>query len=70
MSIVRNCVSDPGLHLLAIVILLGYLAQGGWTSDDVRPASKLVVCATCQRHHYPERPCACPVRLDLARAAR
>ena len=67
MSIVRNCVSDPGLHVLAIVVLLIYLAQGASPTSEPGASSKLVVCASCRRHHYPERPCACPSPWDFAR---
>ncbi len=69
MSVVRDCVSDAGLHILAVVLLMIYLAQGIPASGDLRGPSRLVNCPSCRANHFPERAHACQARWDVARVA-
>ena len=66
MRIIRNFVGDPSLHIGVVVVLLIYLTQGGMLARDAA-TSKLIECRTCRRHYYPERPCPCPARREVAR---
>ena len=69
MKFLKDCASDAGLHIIAAVALLFYLAQGAATSGELHGSSKLITCPTCRAHHYPERSHTCPARWDVARAA-
>ena len=55
-----NFLSDPGLHILGIVLLLAYLTFGGRASSmQVWAESPLAFCQTCHVHHIPDEPCDC-----------
>ncbi len=70
MGIFRDCVSDAGLHILAALVVLIYLAQGAGPARDLSASSRLLTCPSCRAHHFPERPHACPGRWGVAPAGR
>lgn len=50
------CLGDPSLHLLAIALLLVYLAIGAPASGPAAE-SRLVSCRKCRAVHFPEGSC-------------
>ncbi len=63
-----NYLGDPGLHLLAIALVLVYLAFGVSRSEDTVGEAPLPYCKACRFHYLPNKPCACRVGSGLAHA--
>ncbi len=70
MRTIRHFIGDPSFHIGAVVALLIYLSQAGILAPGSMASSKLVECRACRRHYYPERPCPCPARREVARLLR
>jgi hypothetical protein len=69
MRAIGNCLSDPSLHLLAIALLLVYLAFGGGSwSRDSSAETPLPYCQNCHFHFLPGKPCDCVLSRKLANA--
>ena len=64
-----NSLSDPGLHMLAIALVLVYLAFGASRWDDAVGVAPLPYCKACRFHYLPDKPCACRVGPGLAHAS-
>jgi hypothetical protein len=55
-----NSLGDPGLHLLAIALIVIYLAfSRGSSSAEERAVSPLPYCESCRLHFMPGGPCGC-----------
>jgi hypothetical protein len=67
MRSVWNNLSDPSLHLLAIAVILVYLAFGQtpW-SNAIRAEDPLPICKACRAHYLPGNLCECRPDLDFA----
>ena len=70
MRFIRNCLSDPSLHLMVIALLLVYLAFGGgpWSRDSSAEAP-LPYCSKCHIHFLPGKTCECDLPGKIAHAA-
>ena len=67
MRTIGNCLSDPTLHLLSIVLLLAFLTFGGGLWSQECPAeTPLAYCKTCHLHFMPGKTCGCPAYLRFA----
>jgi hypothetical protein len=70
MRYVRNCLSDPSLHLLAIALILVYLALGDRsTLREGSGEEPLAFCPKCRVHHLPEKTCDCVLPRKVADAS-
>lgn len=60
MRSLRNSLGDPGLHLLAIGLMVIYLAFGrGSSAAEEWAISPLPYCDTCRLHFLSGGPCGC-----------
>ena len=69
MRAIRDNLSDPGLHLLVIALILVYLAFGSrsWTDDDMA-SPPLAYCQRCHAHYLPGKGCVCRLPGKIAHA--
>ena len=68
MRSVWNALSDPGLHVLAITMLLVFLALGRGAPGSPRASSRLVKCESCHLYHYQESSCRPAKAEEIAHA--
>jgi hypothetical protein len=54
MRRIGGFLSDPGLHLLAIALVLIVLAIGSTGPQEPRESQTLVYCEKCRTSHHPE----------------
>jgi hypothetical protein len=65
-----NNLGDPSLHLLAIALIVVYLAFGrGSRSGDDRAEAPLPTCKRCLGHYLPGTTCDCRHPGGMANAA-
>ena len=62
MRLFTSCITDPCFHVLAVVMVLIYVAMGSG-SDAQSRAVENAICQSCRREHGELEACPLPLAL-------